>query len=51
MRVHAALGNRAEALRTYEACRQLLARELGAAPSRETRSVHEDIQRGSVEGV
>jgi SARP family transcriptional regulator, regulator of embCAB operon len=51
MRVHAALGNRAEALRTYEACRELLARELGAAPSPETRRVHEEIQRGEVESV
>jgi DNA-binding SARP family transcriptional activator len=49
MRVHAALGNRAEALRSYEACRELLATELGAAPSPETRRLHEAIQHASLE--
>ena len=40
MRAHAAAGNRAEALRAYEQCRQLLAEELGVAPSAETQAVH-----------
>jgi YVTN family beta-propeller protein len=33
-------GNRAEALRVYEQCRQLLAEELGAYPSPETDSIY-----------
>jgi SARP family transcriptional regulator, regulator of embCAB operon len=43
MRAHAAAGNRAEALRTYEQCRRLLAEELGADPSRETQAVHLEL--------
>ncbi len=43
MRVHAALGNRAEALRVYESCRLLLATELGTDPSPETQKVYTDI--------
>lgn len=43
MRVHAALGNRAEALRVYESCRLLLAEELGTDPSPETRKVYEEL--------
>jgi YVTN family beta-propeller protein len=35
-----AAGNRAEALRVYEQCRQLLAEELGAYPSPETDSIY-----------
>jgi len=31
--LHVALGNRAEALRVYESCRELLANELGTDPS------------------
>ena len=37
---HVAAGNRAEALRVYEQCRQLLADELGAYPSPETDSIY-----------
>ena len=43
MAAHAAAGNRAEALRVYERCRQLLARELGAYPSPETESVYRQL--------
>ena len=38
MEAHVVAGNRAEALRVYEQCRQLLAEELGAYPSPETDS-------------
>ncbi|MCC7416597.1 MAG: bacterial transcriptional activator domain-containing protein [Acidobacteria bacterium] len=44
MRIHAALGDRAEALRVYEACRALLAKELGTDPSPETQAVHQDVR-------
>ncbi|HEY7693880.1 MAG TPA: BTAD domain-containing putative transcriptional regulator, partial [Gaiellaceae bacterium] len=40
MEAHAAAGDRAEALRVYEQCRQLLAEELGAYPSPETESIY-----------
>jgi YVTN family beta-propeller protein len=40
MEVHVVAGNRAEALRVYERCRQLLAEELGAYPSPETESIY-----------
>lgn len=43
MRVHAALGNRAEALRVYERCRLLFATELGTDPSPETQKVYTDL--------
>ena len=45
MRAHAAVGNRAEALRVYERCRCLLAEELGVAPSPQTEAVYLDILR------
>ena len=45
MRAHAAAGNRAAALKAYERCRELLAEELGADPSRETQALHLDILR------
>jgi SARP family transcriptional regulator, regulator of embCAB operon len=45
MRMHAELGNRAEALRVYEQCRALLASELGAEPSPETQKALELIRR------
>jgi len=40
MEAHVVAGNRAEALRVYEQCRQLLAEELGAYPSPETDSIY-----------
>ena len=43
MASHAAAGNRAEALRVYERCRQLLATELGAYPSPETESIYREL--------
>lgn len=43
---HEAAGNRGEALRAYERCRELLRDELGVAPSDETRRVRDAILRG-----
>jgi len=43
MRAHAAAGNGAEALRVFERCRALIAEELGAGPSPETRAVHAEV--------
>jgi DNA-binding SARP family transcriptional activator len=40
MTVQAATGNRAEALRTYERCRELLTSELGIGPSPETEAAY-----------
>lgn len=40
MRVHAAAGNPAEALRAYDRCRRLLAEELGVDPGAETAALH-----------
>ena len=43
MEAHVLAGNRAEALRVYEQCRQLLAEELGAYPSPETDSIYREL--------
>jgi YVTN family beta-propeller protein len=43
MAAHVAAGNRAEALRVYERCRQLLATELGTFPSPETESIYREL--------
>lgn len=43
MRAHVAAGNAAEALRAYEACRALIADELGVQPSPETRAIHAEV--------
>jgi DNA-binding SARP family transcriptional activator len=48
MRAQAAAGSRAEALLTYERCRQLLAQELGADPSPETQALHLQLLVASV---
>jgi SARP family transcriptional regulator, regulator of embCAB operon len=45
MQAHAAVGNRAEALRVYERCRSLLSEELGVSPSPRTEAVYLDILR------
>jgi DNA-binding SARP family transcriptional activator len=43
MAAHAGAGRRGAALRAYEACRRLLAEELGVAPSSETQSVYAEL--------
>jgi len=43
MRVLAAGGDRAEAVRAYNQCRDLLQRELGVAPSAETEALYREI--------
>jgi DNA-binding SARP family transcriptional activator len=45
MRAHAAVGNRAEALRVYERCRSLLSEELGVSPAPQTEAVYLEILR------
>jgi DNA-binding SARP family transcriptional activator len=45
MRLHAAMGNRAEALRVFERCRTLLREELGASPSQQTEALFLEILR------
>jgi DNA-binding SARP family transcriptional activator len=47
MRAHAAAGNRAEALRAYQRCRDLLAEELGVGPSQETVALYLGILRSA----
>jgi len=49
MKLHFASGNRAEAVRTYERCRALLADELGVDPSPETEAVYLDALRSKAE--
>jgi basic membrane lipoprotein Med (substrate-binding protein (PBP1-ABC) superfamily)/DNA-binding SARP family transcriptional activator len=51
MEAQAAAGNRAEALRTYERCRRLLADELGAYPSPETESIYRSLLDAPSSGV
>lgn len=47
----AASGQRAQALRQYEICRQILADELGAAPMAETTALYRQIQKGKFGGA
>lgn len=47
MRAHAAVGNRAEALRVFDQCRRLLAGELGTRPSTETETLYLTLLRRS----
>jgi SARP family transcriptional regulator, regulator of embCAB operon len=49
MRVHAAAGNPAEALRAYDRCRRLLAEELGVNPAAETSAIHLALLRSGNE--
>jgi SARP family transcriptional regulator, regulator of embCAB operon len=43
MRLHAQMGDRAEALRVFERCRTLLSEELGVDPSPDTVSVYREL--------
>lgn len=43
MRVYAAAGERAEAIRTYDRCRKLLADELGVEPAPQTEAVYGEV--------
>lgn len=45
MRVHAAAGDRSEALRVYERCRVLMLDELGVEPSTETQTLYLNLLR------
>lgn len=45
MRLHVQMGNRAEALRVFGCCRELLKEELGASPSPETEALFLEILR------
>ena len=45
MRMHAAAGDRAEALRVFAKCRELLREELGVSPSPQTEAVYLEILR------
>lgn len=45
MRIHAAMGNRAEALRVYERCRRLLVSELGTPPSAQLETLYLQLLR------
>lgn len=48
MRLHARAGDRAAALRQYRECAQLLDRELGVAPSAQTRALRDAIETGTL---
>jgi len=48
MRLHVQMGNRAEALRVFNCCRELLKEELGASPSPETEALFLQILRNTV---
>ncbi|MEK6277517.1 MAG: AAA family ATPase [Actinomycetota bacterium] len=51
MRALVASGNTAEALRTYDELRKLLAKELGTAPGAEIQALHRRLLSGSAEGA
>jgi SARP family transcriptional regulator, regulator of embCAB operon len=51
MRMHAAAGNRAEALRVFANCRELLRDELGVSPSPRTEAVFLEILRDNASGA
>ncbi len=46
MRLYAAQGDRALALKQYQACREVLARELDVAPDAETEALNEELRGG-----
>ena len=48
MELHAAAGERAEAIRQYQACERLLRNELDVAPAQETKELLEKIRSGGV---
>jgi DNA-binding SARP family transcriptional activator/tetratricopeptide (TPR) repeat protein len=48
MRAHAATGNRHQALRQYQACRDALQTELDVVPADETKDLYEEILAGRV---
>ena len=48
MRLHAGMGNRAEALRVFAQCRELLREELGASPSPQTEALYLEILRAQL---
>lgn len=50
MRALADGGNRAEALRAYASCRDLLAKELGVAPSKETEAIVKGLRAEHLSG-
>jgi TolB-like protein/Flp pilus assembly protein TadD len=47
MRLYAAAGDRSQALRQYQTCRDNLQRDLGVAPSSETEALHRQIREES----
>ena len=49
MRLHAGMGNRAEALRVFAQCREFLRDELGASPSPQTEAVFLEILRAATD--
>jgi len=48
MRLYALVGSRHQALRQYQACKDLLRSELDAAPDQETEALHQAILRGTL---
>ncbi len=46
MRIHTDKGDRALALKQYQTCREVLARELDVAPEAETQALHEELRGG-----
>jgi len=46
MRCHAALGNRARALRQYQELSELISSEMGSTPAQETTALYESLLRG-----
>lgn len=49
MGLYASSGDRAAALRQYRECARLLDRDLGIAPSEETRALHDAIEAGTLD--